>query len=147
MFFVNYPPAEADGFLTEVFMTITLSVASDHTTLYAIAPEDGAPGFIIGDLDEVAALRDKLNRLLETRQADEETTHLDERIGVKWLSVSQAEKDFGVSGRSIRWAIKSGLIRAAELQDGKWRFPQHTFLAWMNSRPGSGRPRKDKAES
>lgn len=107
--------------------------------MWAILPDDLTTGFIIGEWPEVEAIHEALGRLLESRQADEEISALDERLGVKWLSVTEAHERWGVSVDTVRWAARNERIRGAQLQHGRWRFPQRTFLHWLHKKH---RPRR-----
>jgi excisionase family DNA binding protein len=102
--------------------------------MWAVLPDDQTDGFIIGEWPEVEAMAAALTRLLEIRQADEEISSLDERLGARWLTVSEAAEQWGVSADTVRWAARNGRIREAEKQRGRWRFPQRTFLHWLHKK-------------
>ena len=114
---------------------------------WAILVDDLTDGFVIGKWGEVTQFYASLKRLIETGQADEETHHLDERLGVVWISVTEASEfanyrlDTVISERAIRYACERGEIFKAEKQGKEWRFPWRTFLNWMRNRPKPG-PKK-----
>jgi len=100
--------------------------------MWAILPDDLTDGFVLGEWDEVEAVYEALARLIETHQADEEIHHLDERLGWKWLSVSEAAERYGVPADTVRYAARNGFIPNAEKQGKLWRFPQANFLYWLS---------------
>lgn len=113
----------------------------DGITLYALAPDDGARGIVLGERHELPTVLGALTRLIETGQADETTHRLDERLGYRWLGVSEAAREYGLSVDSVRWAAREGRIRLAEKQGHDWRFPQMTFLTWLRN---DHRPRENR---
>jgi excisionase family DNA binding protein len=100
--------------------------------MWAVLPDDLTTGFIIGEWPEVEAFCEAIYRLVVTHQADEEISSLDERLGTKWLTVSEAAEQWGVSVDTVRWAARNERIKDADKQRGRWRFPQRTFLHWLN---------------
>ncbi len=119
---------------------------------WAILVDDLTDGFVIGEWGEVTQLYAALKRLVETGQADEETHHLDERLGIVWLSVSEAAEFANsrlstvISERAIRYACERDEIFKAEKKGKEWRFPQPIFLNWMRNRPKPG-PKKGQRMS
>lgn len=103
-----------------------------HVVDAAILTDDLTDGYLIGEWNEVKALHATLARLLETDQADEQIQPHDERLGVKWLSVSEAAEQWGVSTDTVRYAAREGHIPNAEKQGNMWRFPQRNFLFWLS---------------
>jgi hypothetical protein len=100
--------------------------------MWAVLPDDLTDGFVIGEWDEVLCVHQALTRLVETHQADEEVTDHDERLGVPWLSVSDAAGRYDVPADTVRYAARNGHISNAEKQGKLWRFPQRNFLYWLN---------------
>lgn len=98
--------------------------------MWAIIPDDGTDGFIIGEWDSVIAAHAALTWLIESGGADEEVNELDERLGTKWLSVSEAAREYGVPDKSIRDAAANGRIKYSKFQNGLWKFPERTFRSW-----------------
>ncbi len=111
---------------------ILLTQADDGYQQYAIIPDDDTRGFVIGELSEVEKVYQALSKLIQTKQADEEISEYDERLGRAWLSVSEAALQFGPSTETIRRAAREGKIKYAKLQGKSWRFPQSAFLYWKN---------------
>lgn len=113
--------------------------------MYAIIPDDGSRGYLMGERREVEQLRDKLNALLDRNEYDGEISSDFEQLGHKWITVPEAAQlILEVSGdniptRTIRYACKNGHIKGAEMQGRDWRFPQTRFLHWVNNRPKTGR--------
>lgn len=107
--------------------------------MYAIIPDDGTRGLLIGEMPEVQAMLDRLTAFVATGQHDGEISDLDPRLGTPWLTVTEASAEYGVPPSSITWACRGGRIRHAEKGPHGWTFPQRTFLAWLVNRPGSGR--------
>lgn len=100
--------------------------------MWAVIPDDLTDGFVIGEWAEVLSLYQTLTNLVKSGQADEEIHHLDERLGWKWLSVSEAATRYGVSIDTVRYAARKGHIPNAEKQGKLWRFPQANFLYWLS---------------
>jgi len=100
--------------------------------MWAILPDDFTDGFVLGDWAEVENAYIALTRLVETRQADEQIHHLDERLGWKWLSVSEAAERYNVPADTVRYAARKGHIPNAQRQGKLWRFPQANFLYWLS---------------
>lgn len=99
--------------------------------MWAILPSDDTDGFVIGEWGEVENLHEALGHLIETQQANEEIHHLDERLGWKWLSVSEAAREWDVSADTVRYAAREGHIANVKKQGSQWRFPQANFLHWL----------------
>lgn len=100
--------------------------------LFAIIPNDDGPGYLVGEMAELVALRDTLSRIIADPAAhDGIIHHLDERLGWTWLSVSEAAAEYDVPVATARWAAAHGKIGGAEKQFGRWRFPRATFLGWL----------------
>lgn len=100
--------------------------------MWTLLPGDGSAGLILGEWDEVRAAWAALSHLIETGQADEEISNLDERLGTHWLTVTEASQQWDVPVATVRWAASHGKIKGAEKQHGRWRFPQRTFLGWLH---------------
>lgn len=100
--------------------------------MWAILPGDDTDGFVVGEWPEVLSAYEALHRLVETQQADEEISDHDERLGVPWLTVSEAAGRYGVPADTVRYAARQGHISNAK-KDGKlWKFPQRNFLYWLS---------------
>jgi hypothetical protein len=114
-------------------VNFTIAVYDDGDgPMWAILPDDLTDGFIVGEWDEVLSLHQALTRLVETNQADEEISDHDERLGIPWLSVSEASGRYGVPADTVRYAAREGHISNAEKQGKFWRFPQRNFLYWLS---------------
>lgn len=121
-------------------MTNQHKVYATPNGMYAIIPDDGTRGYLVGERWEVEQLRESLNRLLESDEYDGEISSDFEQLGYKWLTIPEAaELAESISARTIRYACKHGHIKNAEKQGRDWRFPQVRFLAWCNNRPKPGR--------
>lgn len=137
----EYQPPEPTKWITAVFTEPGgpteadpqggLPGAGDYQ-MYAIIPDDDTNGFIIGEWPSVVAVYEALGRLIETKQADEQVSEYDERLGRLWLSVTEAALKFGVPVDSVRYAAREGFIPMAEKQGNEWRFPQGKFLWWLS---------------
>jgi len=89
--------------------------------LYAIMQEDG-PSLLLGEMSDVVALRDKLNALIVTAKADQHIDNLDESLGWRWLTTTEAAEEFDVPVSTVRrWM--SDEIPGAEKRHGTWRAP------------------------
>lgn len=122
----------------------------DETPLYAVTPDDGTRGYVIGELWEVELLRNKLNALLDSGTHDGEINHLHEQLGFKWLTTADAVELTAELGRElsramITHACRNGQIRNAEKAGRDWRFPQMNFLHWYKTRDTKAGP-KPKSE-
>jgi len=100
--------------------------------MWAVIPDDGTNGLIIGEWESVLAVHAALTRLIETGQADEQVDELDERLGHRWLSVSEAARQYSVPVDTVRYAAREGNIPMARKQGRDWRFPQRKFLWWLS---------------
>lgn len=118
---------------------------ADEASMYAVDPDDGTPAFLVGEVAELRDLHKRIGKFLRDQQVDEEVSHLDERIGVKWITVPKAvelaaEVGRPTTGRTVRWACVNdpALSAVAERQGRDWRFPQLRFLGWLRTerRPG-----------
>ena len=107
--------------------------------IFALIPDDETTGIVIGEVKDVRAVVERLSRFVETGQHDGEIEETDRQLGAKWLTASEASRDWGIPQSSITWACRQGLIREAEKGPRGWEFPQRHFLAWLNHRPGRGR--------
>ncbi len=116
---------------------------------YAIMPSDADEvnrGYLIGDLEQVKQLAARLNSFLKTEKHDGEISHLDQRLGWKWLDVADGVKlarevRVSVAHSTIRAACASGNIEYAKLDGKTWVFPQATFLGWLKKPHKRGRRR------
>ncbi len=110
---------------------------NDADPLYAILPDDGTPGFVVGEAREVRALAKRLARFVETNRDDGPVDEYDERLGRKWVTIAQARDLADGLGRqiervTIRWACRTGRIHHAQREGRDWRMPQSAFLAWLH---------------
>jgi len=116
----------------------------DNSILWAVLPDDGTNGYVIGEMWEVEQLRDELNALIDRNVHGGEISHLDEQLGFNWLTSSEAQElAINVTGNnvpisSITHACRTGHIRNSEKQGRDWRFPQMNFLHWLRNRPKPG---------
>ncbi len=112
--------------------------------LKVILPDDGTRGLVIGVDWEVRALHTLLGEYLAAGKHSGEIPDYHEQLGFRWLTVDQAAElatryNIDIPGRTIRWAAKHQFIHGAEKVGRDWRFPQSTFLYWMEHRPKPGR--------
>lgn len=122
-------PKIQENWTTAVFTTFD---GEEDYQMWSIIPDDGTDGFIIGEWHSVVAVHAALTKLIESGRADEQVTELDERLGTKWLSVSEAAAEFSVPTDTVRYAARNGHIKDAEKQGRDWRFPQRRFLYWLD---------------
>lgn len=109
----------------------------DSPTMYAIIA-DGEDGFVVGERHEVQDLTDRLCLFLSADTHDGEISHLDERLGWRWLTTTEAAEQYSIAPQVITYNCREGYIRHAQMVNGRWRFPQTTFLAWLKNRPKPG---------
>lgn len=112
----------------------------DEYRAYAILPEDGTRGFVIGSREQVVELAARLNRFCENGRDDGKISHLAEELGWQWLDITDAvalarEVNVPVVASTIRSAAARDEIRHARLEGKTWRFPQATFLYWLKKHP------------
>lgn len=111
-------------------------------TMYALVCRDDLSGdedaFLAGELHQLKQLTDRLNAFAATGQDDGEISRLDERLGWRWLTVTEAAEQFSVPASTVRRAASHGHIRDARRQGAEWRFSQISFLSWLNNRPRPG---------
>jgi len=116
----------------------------DSSILWAVLPDDGTRGYVIGEMWEVEQLRDALTALIDRNEHGGEIDYLDEQLGWKWLASREAQAlALEVTGASvpissITHACRAGHIRGAQKDGRDWRFPQMTFLGWLRNRPKPG---------
>lgn len=114
--------------------------------LYAIIPDDLTPGWVIGELDDVQAVADRLNKFLSSRRHDGEIDEFDERLGATWLDIADAVLEservgLPVAAKTIRTACARKQIVGAQLDGKTWRFSRVRFLSWLRgSSHQRGRP-------
>jgi len=98
-------------------------------------------------MTQVIAIRDTLNRLIETGQPDEQLDQLDPRL-VKWITTAQAAKEYGIPKTTIQAALDRGEIAPAQKigdqATAAWTFPERRFRHWLKNRPKRGRPPNNK---
>jgi len=103
--------------------------------MFALIPDDGTNGLMIGERHEVQAVADCLTAFLVSGGHNGEIKETDPQLGAIWLTPQEASERWDVAYSSVTWACRKGHIRDA-VTDGKrgWRFPQRTFLAWLAKR-------------
>lgn len=112
--------------------------------LYAILPDDGSRGWVVGEPENIQALADVLGAFLSDGTHAEEISPLHEQLGWKWLTIPEAVevaleyKGERIPETTIRAACASGHIKGAVKQGRDWRFPQARFLGWVTDRPRPG---------
>jgi len=102
--------------------------------LYALLPDDGTNGLLIGERADVETVSDVLTRFLVYGQTDEAIPDVHPQLGTPWLSAREAEEKWGVPRATITLACRQGKIREAAKLGNRWHFPQRTFLAWLHKR-------------
>lgn len=119
--------------------TTAMYEESDGYKMHFIMDNDAIDGWLLGEMDNVIAVRDALDRLIESGNPDEVIKDTDERIH-KWYSISDAVSESGIPYDTIYSAARSGHIADATQVDGskKWRFPQQAFRSWERNRPKPG---------
>ena len=128
-------------------VTFTVHPTDDAPpAMFAVMPDDGGPGYLVGELPEVESLRDALTALLESGQHGGQISHLDERLGWSWLSIKEAAAEYDIPAETIRWAARNGRIGHAKKDNNEWRFPAATFRGWLHRKQRRGRPRKWQRE-
>ena len=102
--------------------------------LYALLPDDGTNGLLIGERADVEAVGNVITRFLVYGQAGEAIPDVHPQLGTPWLSAREAEEKWGVPRATITLACRRGKIREARKLGNRWQFPQRTFLAWLHRR-------------
>ena len=110
--------------------------------MYALVPDDGTRGLMIGEIDDVQAVLDKLQSFMSTGEHDGPISPRDYQLGYEWLDTQQASREYGVPQSSITWACRQGFIKDAVKNGHSWSFPAVTFRHWNRNRPGRGRRNK-----
>jgi len=127
----------------DLFTIHEIKTREDGEPMFAVLPGDGAAGLVIGEIDEVAALRDRLDAFLRTQQPDGKIDAWDERLGHEWLTVGEASREYGIPAVTISWSCRNGHIQGAVKQGRYWQFPKAQFRWWLNHRPAKGpKPQK-----
>jgi len=94
--------------------------------MYAICADD-EHCFLVGESNEVADLAATLARFLETGEQSEPLDDLDEKLGHRWLTVSQAATEYGMPLSTVRYYAPS--IPGARMVANRWTFPEVRFRA------------------
>jgi hypothetical protein len=66
---------------------------SGRTPLYVAFPADGGNGFLLGEMQEIIALRDALDRLIKSDEHDSEISLPNERFGWPWPSMGEVARE------------------------------------------------------
>ena len=104
--------------------------------MFGVVPADDKDrrGLVIGDLESVAELHDLLDELLDTGVADDRLDPHDDRLGERWLTVSEAALLYGVPADTVRYAARHGHISLARKEGNElWRFPSRKFKEWFET--------------
>jgi hypothetical protein len=107
--------------------------------LWAILPDDGTRGLLIGQ-EDIAAIHELLGRWLATGEHDGEIDSMDPGLGWQWLTVAEAqqlaldERGVSISDRAIRAACADGRIRKARRAGRDWLMAAPRFRHWLTTR-------------
>lgn len=117
--------------------------------MYALICEDET-GYVLGERDEVIEIAGILAQFLETGEHAGDIEAYDERLGLPWLTISEAadkaheETGEHVPAVTIRKAAErgaagesSGIIGATN-RSGIWKVPIRQFRYWLQNRPKPG---------
>jgi hypothetical protein len=108
---------------------------NDEPPFYAILPNDGTHGLLIGELADVRAITDRLIAFLDTNEHDGQISHLDHQLGYRWLTVSEAAEQYDIPRSTITLACRKSQIDGAKKRDKKtWIVPEVTFRHWLMRR-------------
>lgn len=111
-----------------------------NDALFAIMPDDGCDGYLVGDMMELIELHAAIARVIADLEAhDGVISHLDERLGWRWLTVTEAAREYGVPADTVRWAVRNGRIKPSRKTDNRWSFPAATFRGWLERKYKGGR--------
>ncbi len=113
----------------------------DIDPLYAICPNDDTNCYVVGQRAELAELSNVLDDFFNEGIVADDIDNLDERLGWKWLSVTDAAKKYNLPVSTVRrWAPK---IAGALKRYGRWTFPEARFRGRVVKRE---RRRKEKPQ-
>jgi len=101
--------------------------------LYALLPDDGTYGLRIGELDDIEAVYNCLGEFLYHGVRDKPIEDYHFQIS-PWVSVREAEEEYGIPRATLTWACRKGAIVGAEKLGNRWRFPLVTFRTWLRKR-------------
>ena len=109
---------------------------ADLPNLYALVPDDGTDGIVVGEVDDIAQLVDRAARFLETCQDDGLISEHDPRLGYVWISVTEASKKYSVPWAEVLVACVQGKIPEAKTIDmggnvTHFEFPEVLFRSWL----------------
>jgi hypothetical protein len=100
--------------------------------VYALLPDDGTRGIVIGDLAEMGQLITRLARFSKDRLPDETICPYHRQLGWEWMTAAVASRQHGIPLTTIRSACQDGRIQFAEHDErGDWSFPAITFNTWL----------------
>ena len=100
--------------------------------MYALLPDDGTNGLLIGEQSDVEAVSNVLTRFLVYGRLGDAIPDVHPQLGTPWLSAREAEEKWNVPRATITLACRQGKIREAAKLGNRWHFPQRTFLAWLH---------------
>lgn len=109
------------------------AAVSDLARLYAILPNDGTHGLVVGDWESVQVLHQALGELLNIGVADERLDPDDERLGVQWMSAVEAALLYDIPMDTVRRAARKGHIKLSRKEQNVWRFPARKFVEWVEN--------------
>jgi hypothetical protein len=101
-------------------------------------PDDGTPGFVIGDLEDLAPLRDVLDAAIKGKHGDE-ISPVDQRLGFIWVTVPEALEYARLANDPVSRPLVTRACRLGQIEDARrdsrgWVFPRSRFLAWLGGR-------------
>ena len=105
--------------------------------LYALLPDDGTYGLRIGELADIEAVDGCLNQFLTHGVEGEPVEDFHWQIS-PWITIREAEEEYGIPRATLTWACRQGKIVGAEKLGNRWRFPLVTFRTWLRKRKSGG---------
>ena len=94
--------------------------------MYAICADEEYC-FLVGEREDVADLAATLARFLENGEQGEEIDNLDERLGHRWLTVTEASQEYDMPLSTVRYYVPD--IPGARMVANRWTFPEVRFRA------------------
>lgn len=104
----------------------------DGELLYALIPSDGTYGLRVGEFPDIMAVYDCLTQFFDNDVEGEPIEDWDFQL-TPWITIREAEEEYGVPRATLTWACRRGKIEGATKLGNRWRFPLTTFEAWRRA--------------
>jgi len=123
--------------------SIALVEEEGEKPMYALLPDDGTRGLLLGEIDEVEAAIERLMIFRVQGIYDGILSPHDKRLGGHWLTAGEAALEYNVPPTTIRSACQAGNVPHAQKNyRDEWEFPALTFRGWLKKHQEETRGRR-----